>query len=175
MHLLPQHPSVVAVVTMAALAVAGCSATTASSDSTEAARTATPSHPDTASAKQRYLNRVNALCDTLLPKVIRVTHGGSIDVPARQYLRDWPAHRRVLDEFDASLADVPVPDAAAPAARAMRQYVEFADTLDSTRLKAAQQGERAWRREVAAEVDVESDPSITARNAAGFADSCDAR
>jgi hypothetical protein len=160
---------------MAALLVAGCSTSTTSSDSTETAHTATQSPADTASAKQRYLDRVNALCDTLLPKVIRVTHGGSIDVPARQYLRDWPAHRRVLAAFDASLASVPVPAAAAPAARAMRHYVSFADTLDSTRLEAAQRGQRAWRREVAAEADVESAPSIAARNAAGFADSCDAR
>jgi len=174
-YLLPQHPRVLVVVTMAALAVAGCSTSTASSDSTEAAHTATPSHADTTSAKQRYLDRVNALCDALLPKVIRVTHGGSLDVPAQQYLRDWPAHRRVLAAFDASLAVVPVPAPAAPAARAMRQYVEFADTLDSARLKAAQRGEQAWRREVAAEADVESDPAITVRNAAGFADSCDAR
>ena len=57
----------------------------------------------------------------------------------------------------------------------MRRYVDLADTLDATRLEAAQRGELAWRREVAAEADVASDPSITARNAAGFADSCDAR
>jgi hypothetical protein len=174
-HLLPHQPRVAAVVTMAALLVAGCSGSTASSHANGEAHTATPSAAETASAKQRYLDRVNALCDALLPQVIRVTHGGSIDVPARQYLRDWPAHRRVLAAFDASVADVPVPPAAAPAARAMRHYVEFADTLDSTRLEAAQRGERAWQREVAAEADVESAPSIAARNAAGFAASCDAR
>jgi hypothetical protein len=51
----------------------------------------------------------------------------------------------------------------------MRHCVEFADTLHSTRLEAAQRGERAWQREVAAEAEVESAPSIAARNAAGFA------
>jgi hypothetical protein len=125
--------------------------------------------------KQQYLDEVNGLCDKLLPKVIRVTHGGSIDVPARQYLTDWPAHQRVLAAFDKSLAAVPVPASATSAAAAMRHYMKFADSLDATRLKAAKQGQRAWRREVAAEKDVENDPTIAARNAAGFAGSCDAR
>jgi hypothetical protein len=81
----------------------------------------------------------------------------------------------VLEAFDKSLAAVPVPSAAAPAAAAMRHYLTFADRLDAARLKAARQGEPAWRREVAAEADVENGLSIAARNAAGFAGSCDAR
>jgi hypothetical protein len=168
-------PRFVAVVTRAALLVDGCSASRGSSDSTEPAHTPTPSRADNESAKQHYLDRVNALCDRLLPRVVRVTHGGSLDVPAQQYLRDWPAHHRVLAAFDISLAAVPVPAAAASASGAMKDYVHFADTLDATRLAAARKGERAWRREVAAEADVESDPAIAARNAAGFAGSCNAR
>ena len=57
----------------------------------------------------------------------------------------------------------------------MRGYLKFADELDAARLKAARRGEQAWRREVAAEANVENDPSIAARTRAGFASSCDAR
>jgi hypothetical protein len=161
-------PCFVAVGT-AVLLVGGCSTSDAPPESSRPTG-AVAAHP-----KQQYLDTVNGLCDKLLPKVIRVTHGGSIDVPARQYLTDWPAHRRVLAAFDKSLAAVPVPASAASAATAMRTYMKFADSLDAARLKAAKQGQRAWRREVAAEADVENDPSIAARNAAGFASSCDAR
>ncbi|MGC4110145.1 MAG: hypothetical protein QM747_06915 [Nocardioides sp.] len=158
------------------LLVGGCSDSgsspgTAGDSPTPAAGTSTP----TASAKQEYLDHVNALCDQLLPKVIKATHGGSLDISARQYLTDWPAHRHALVDFDKSLAAVPVPSAAKSPAAAMTRYVAFADRLDAARLRAARQGERAWRHEVASEADVESAPAITARTAAGFAASCDAR
>ena len=122
-----------------------------------------------------YLATVNALCDKLLPEVIQVTGGGSIDIPARQYLKDWPAHEQILAAFDTSLAAVPVPAAAATTAATLHHYVQFADRLDATRLKAAKAGERAWRREVAAESGATDDPAIAALTAAGFANSCQAR
>jgi hypothetical protein len=156
------------------LLVDGCSDSSAPADSTTPTASA-PATTSGAGSPQQYLGTVNALCDKLLPKVIRVTHGGSMDISAKQYLSDWPAHRRVLTAFDTSLTAVPVPAAARPAATAMRHYVAFADRLDAARLKAAKQGETAWRREVASEANVESDPAITARTAAGFAASCDAR
>jgi hypothetical protein len=96
-----------------------------------------------------YLDAVNALCDALLPKIVAVTHGGSIDVPVRKYLATWPAHKRLLDGFDAHLATVPVP--------------------------AAQKGQAAYAKEVRSESGVENDPTIVALAAAGFNDSCTAR
>jgi hypothetical protein len=75
---------------------------------------------------QQYVDTVNGLCDKLLPKVSRVTHGGRIDIPARQFLEDWPAHH-LLVAFDKSLAALPVPPAACPTAAAMRRYTTFAD------------------------------------------------
>lgn len=176
MDSMPHHISYVLAVGTAALLIGGCSGSQTSTDSTKPA--GTPTAPTTAGAEppeQHYLDSVNHLCDDLLPKVLRITHGGSIDIPAQQYLEEWPAHRTVLAAFDASLAGVPVPAAASHAAAAMGTYVRFADRLDAARLRAARQGEDAWRREVAAEADVENDPSIAARTAAGFADSCDAR
>jgi hypothetical protein len=158
-----------AAVGTAVLLVGGCSKSDQPTDSTS------PTEAGAVSAKQHYLDTVNELCDKLLPKVMRATHGGSIDIPARHYLADWPAHRKVLAAFDQSLAAVPVPAGATSAAAAMRDYVAFADKLDAARLEAARHGQSAWRREVAAEADVESDPSIAARTAAGFAGSCDAR
>ena len=100
MYLLPQHPRVLVVVTMAALALAGCSASTASSDSTEAAHTATSSHADTASAKQRYLDHVSALCDALLPKVIRVTQGGSLEPSSFRFTAEYSIAARQIAELE---------------------------------------------------------------------------
>ncbi len=149
--------------------VGGCSQSDAPTSSS------TPTSAVPAAEKQRYLDTVNGLCDKLLAKVIEVTHGGSLDISAAQYLKDWPAHQEALAAFDQSLAVVPVPTGATAAAAAMRDYVKFADELDAARLKAANRGERAWRTEVAAEADAESNPAILARTAAGFASSCDAR
>jgi hypothetical protein len=169
MRSMPRDLGCLVAIGTAVLLIAACSSSNAPSSATSAAGGAT------AAPTKTYIDTVNQLCDQLLPKVVQVTGGGSIDIPAQQYLKQWPAHQKVLAAFDQSLAAVPVPAAAAPAAAAMRNYVAFADRLDAARLKAAKAGERAWRREVAAEADVENDPAIAARTAAGFASSCDAR
>jgi hypothetical protein len=118
---------------------------------------------------------VNALCDALLPTIITVTHGGNIDVPAREYLATWPAHKRLLDGFDAHVAAIPVPAAAQGKAAALTAYVRFADRLDAARLTAAHEGQAAYAKEVRSEADVENDPTIDALAAASFNDSCTAR
>jgi hypothetical protein len=162
----------------AALLVGGCSSSpdrAASTKSPEPSSAPATTNAPGESAAQQYLDAVNGLCEKLLPEVVRATHGGSLDVSARQYLADWPAHNRLLEAFDQSLAAVPVPHAATHAAAAMHAYVRFADRLDAARLAAAKAGERAWRREVAAEAGAGNDPTITARTAAGFDASCDAR
>jgi len=104
-----------------------------------------------------------------------VTHGGSIDVPVHEYLVTWPAHKRLLDRFDAHVATIPVPAAAQGKAAALTSYVRFADRLDTARLQAARKGQAAYSKEVRSESGVENDPTITALAAAGFNDSCTAR
>jgi hypothetical protein len=163
------HLRHVLVVGAAALLIGGCSSSESPTSS------ATPTKTAAASAKQEFVDAVNGLCDKLEPEVIRATHGGSIDIPATQYLKDWPAHQKVLARFDKSLAAVSQPATATSAADALHSYVKFADQLDAARLKAAKQGEQAWRREVAAEKDIANDPAIAGLTAAGFADSCQAR
>jgi hypothetical protein len=129
----------------------------------------------TADPAQPYLDAVNSLCDALLPKIVSVTHGGSIDVPARDYLATWPAHERLLQGFDDQVATVPVPADARSKAAALTAYVRFADRLDAARLAAAQEGQAAYAEEVQSESGVGSDPTIAALTAAGFDDSCTAR
>jgi hypothetical protein len=165
------HPHVryLLAVGAAAVLVGGCSKSASPTSST------TPAKTSAVSAKQQFVDTVNGLCDKLEPEVIRVTHGGSIDIPASQYLNDWPAHQRVLADFDKWLAVVSLPPTATSAADAMHNYVKFADKLDAARLKAAKQGEQAWRREAAAENDLANDPAIAGLTTAGFADSCQAR
>jgi hypothetical protein len=125
---------------------------------------------------QGYLDAVNALCDALLPKVIAVTKGGSLDIPLPDFLAQLPAHTRLRSDFDRDVARVPVPPAAADKAAALRAYVDFANRLDARRLAAAKQGQGAYAQEISAEkASAASDPSIVARQAAGFHDSCDAR
>jgi hypothetical protein len=156
-------------------ALAGC----ASSGSSQVAPASlAPSGATSTAAAQPaqvYLDAVNALCDALLPKIVTVTHGGSIDVPARQYLATWPAHKRLLDGFDAHVGTIPVPAAAQDKAAALTAYVRFADRLDAARLTAAHNGRAAYAKEVRAESGVENDPTIAALAAAGFNDSCTAR
>jgi hypothetical protein len=156
-------------------ALAGCS----SSGPKPAAQpgTAPSGAASTAAADpaQVYLDAVNAQCDALLPKIVAVTHGGSIDVPVRKYLATWPAHKRLLDGFDAHMATIPVPAAAQRKAATLAAYVHFADQLDAARLTAANNGQAAYANEVQSESGVESDPRITALAAAGFHDSCTAR
>jgi hypothetical protein len=153
-------------------ALAGCSSSGPSSASTAPSRAASAAAADPA---QVYLAAVNALCDALLPKIVTVTHGGSVDVPVHEYLATWPAHKQLLDGFDAHVATIPVPAAAQGKAAALSSYVRFADRLDAARLAAAQKGKADYAKEVKSESGVENDPAITALAAAGFNDSCTAR
>jgi hypothetical protein len=129
----------------------------------------------TGDGERGYLDAVNALCDALLPKVVAATHGGSTDVPAEEWVRTWPAHQALLDGFDADLAKVPVPPAAAGAAQVMAEYVVWATGIDQARIAAARQGEEAWRAELAAEADITRAPQLLALEPAGFSETCQAR
>ena len=156
---------------LTALVVAGtffvacaCSSSTGGAAHTTSASTP----PDSAStAVQNYVDAVNQLCDALLPKVIAVTHGGSLDVPVKDYLAQQPAH--------AKLAAVPIPPTAVDKATVFAAYVYYADQLDAKRLAAAKRGTVAYAAEIKVEEAAPTDPSVTARNAAGFHASCDAR
>lgn len=153
-------------------ALAGCSSSGSSPAGTAPSGTASTAAADPV---QVYLDAVNALCDALLPKVVAVTHGGSIDVPVGEYLATWPAHKRLLDGFDTQVASIPVPAAAQGEAAALTAYVRFADRLDAARLAAAQKGRAAYAKEVRSESGADNDPTIAALTAAGFNDSCTAR
>ena len=163
------------VATSIAAALVGCASGTASDDRLEAEPTTASATPSADTTKQAYLDAVNALCDSLLPKVIEATHGGSIDVPAAEWVRTWPAHQALLDGFDADLAQITVPASATDAAQVMAAYVTWATGIDVRRIEAARKGQQAWEAEVAAEADITDDPTLRALGPAGFADSCQAR
>ncbi|WP_157692850.1 hypothetical protein [Pedococcus dokdonensis] len=119
---------------------------------------------------------MNRLCDALLPKVIEVTHGGSLDIPLDDFFEQLPAHAKLRADFDRDLAQLPVPAAARAKADILKAYVDFANELDAKRLAAAQQGQAAYAKEIQAELATAAKhPSIAARNAAGFHESCSAR
>jgi hypothetical protein len=161
---------VIALAATCALA-GGCS-----SSARPAAGTSSSTRSVGVSAVQSYLDAVNKLCDALLPKVMSVTNGGSLDIPLAQYLAQEPSHARLLSDFDHDLARVSVPPQATDKAAALNAYIQFANALDAKRLAAAKQGHAAYTKEIqAAEASAANDPSIAARNAAGFHDSCDAR
>lgn len=150
----------------------GCS----SSSPGSAGSTSVPSPNASAAAVQQYVDSVNRLCDALLPKVVKVTDGGSLDIPLKQFFEQLPAHQRLRDGFDRDLAKIPVPPAAKDAASALADYIAYANELDAKRLRAARQGQPAYRREIEAELNsAADDPSIAARDAAGFHESCNAR
>ncbi len=126
-------------------------------------------------AVQQYVNAINALCDGLEQKVIAL-NGGRFDIPLKDFLAQLPQHTKLRDDFDRRLAAIVVPQAAAAKARALAAYIAFANKLDAARLRAARQGTAAYQREIDAEQkSAASDPSIAARDAAGFSESCNAR
>jgi hypothetical protein len=126
-------------------------------------------------AVQQYLNTVNALC-TGLEQKINALNGGQFDIPLKDFLAQLPQHTKLRDDFDRQLAAIAVPPAAAAKARALAAYIAFANKLDAARLRAARQGAAAYQREIDAEQkSAASDPSIAARDAAGFSESCNAR
>jgi hypothetical protein len=125
-------------------------------------------------AVQQYLNAVNALCDGLEQQIIAL-NGGQFDIPLKDFLAQLPQHTKLRDDFDRQLAAIVVSQAAAAKAQALADYIAFANQLDAARLRAARQGAAAYQREIGAEKSAASDPSIAARDAAGFSQSCNAR
>jgi hypothetical protein len=160
----------IAVATSSCLLVAACSSTEHS-----AVPGPVPVSSSSSDAVQQYLNAVNALCDGLEQK-INALNGGQFDIPLKEFLAQLPQHIKLRDDFDRQLAAIVVPQAAAAKARALAAYIAFANKLDAARLRAARQGAAAYQREIDAEQkSAASDPSITARDAAGFSESCNAR
>lgn len=155
----------------------GCSSSTPTPSSpSSGSATASASASASDEAAQTYLAAVNDLCDALLPKVVAVTNGGSLDVPLKDFFEQLPAHSKLRSDFDRDLALIPVPASAQAKADTLQAYVEFANTLDAKRLAAAKAGQAAYAAEIRDELaTAASDPSVTARNAAGFHDSCSAR
>jgi hypothetical protein len=159
-----------------AITIVGMSAVACSSGSTPHPGSSSPSASTRSVAPaQGYLDAVNALCDALLPKVIAVTNGGSFDIPLKDFFAQLPAHTRLREDFDRQLARIPVPAAAKDEAAVLAAYIRFANELDARRLAAAKQDAVAYAKEIAAEAHAGNDPTIAARNAAGFHDSCNAR
>ena len=161
----------VAIAASSCVLVAACSSTGHS-----AVPEPTPvSSSSSSDAVQQYLNAVNTLCDGLEQKIIAL-NGGQFDIPLKDFLAQLPQHTKLLADFDNQLAAIVVPQAAAAKARALAAYIAFANKLGAARLRAARQGAAAYQREIDAEQkSAPSDPSIAARDAAGFSESCNAR
>jgi hypothetical protein len=166
---------------MRAMAIAaGCCVLAAACSSTPSTRHSSVPAPAPVSSSsssdsvQGYLIAVNALCDGLEQKIVAL-NGGKFDIPLKDYLAQLPQHTKLLGDFDRKLAAIVVPQGAAGKARALAAYIAFADKLDAARLRAARQGAAAYQREINAEKSAANDPSIAARDAAGFSQSCNAR
>ncbi len=159
-----------------AIAASGCVLVAACSSAAPSVPGPVPASSSSSSdAVQQYVNAVDALCDGLEQKIIAL-NGGQFDIPLKDFLAQLPRHTKLVDDFDRRLAAIVVPQAAAAKARALADYIAFAKKLDAARLRAARQGAAAYRREIDAErKSAASDPSIAARDAAGFSQSCNAR
>ena len=160
----------IAIAAGSSVLVAACSSTVHSA----VTGPVTVSSPSSSDAVPQYLTAVNALCDELAQKIIAL-NGGRFDIPLKEFLAQLPQHTKLRDDFDRQLAAIVVPPAAAAKAQALAAYIAFANKLDAARLRAARQGAAAYRREIDAEKSAASDPSIAARDAAGFSESCNAR
>jgi hypothetical protein len=154
----------------------GASSGPAGSTKPGAASTGTSSAP-AVDPVQTYLDRVNSLCDNLLPKVLAAIHGGHPDVyPVAEFMSELPKHAQLETDFDAALAKIPVPPAAQTQSAALHAYITYANTIDRKRLAAARRGQADFDKEIRAEnAEAPNDPVIAARTAAGFNESCNAR
>jgi hypothetical protein len=159
-----------------AFAASSCALVVAcSSTEHQASPGATQSSSSSGDAVQQYVKAVDALCDGLQQKIIAL-NGGQFDIPLKDFLAQLPQHTKLENDFDRQLAAIVVPPAAAAKARALAAYIAFANRLDAARLVAARQGAAAYKREIDNEqTSAASDPSIAARDAAGFSQSCNAR
>ena len=161
-----------AIAAISCVLVAACSSTGPSAAPGPVPASSSISSSD---AVQQYVNAVDALCDGLEQKIIAL-NGGQFDIPLKDFLAQLSQHTKLETDFDRQLAAIVVPEAAAAKARALAAYIAFANKLDAARLRAARQGAAAYQREIDAEQKTAaSDPSITARDAAGFSQSCNAR
>jgi hypothetical protein len=161
----------IAIAVSSCVLVAACS----SAEHPAARRPAPVSSSRSSDAVQQYVNAVDALCDGLEQKIIAL-NGGKFDIPLKDFLAQLPQHTKLTGDFDRRLAAIAVPPAAAGKARALAAYIAFASKLDAARLRAARQGPAAYKREIDAEqTSAAGDPSIAARDAAGFSQSCNAR
>ena len=161
----------IAIVASSCALVAACSSTQHSADPGPVPVSSSSS----SDGVQQYVNAVNALCGGLEQKVIAL-NGGQFDIPLKDFLTQLPQHTTLRDNFDRKLAAIVVPQAGATKARALANYIVFANKLDAARLRAARQGAAAYKREIDAEQKfAASDPSIAALEAAGFSESCTAR
>jgi hypothetical protein len=126
-------------------------------------------------AVQQYVGAVNALCEELEQKVIAL-NGGQFDIPLKDFRAQLPEHTKLRDDFDRKLAAIAVPQVAATKARALADYIVFANGLDAARLRAARQGAAAYQREIQAEQKfAANDPSIARLETAGLSQACTAR
>jgi hypothetical protein len=161
----------IAIAASSCVLLAACSSTQHSA----VPRPVPASPPSSSHAVQQYLNAVNALCDGLAQKITAL-NGGKFDIPLKDFPAQLPRHTKLRDDFDRRLAAIVVPPAAAAKARALGDYIAFANKLDAARLRAARHGTAAYQREIGAEQkSAASDPSIAAMDAAGFSQSCTAR
>jgi len=161
----------IAIAASGCVLVAGCS----SAGPSAVPGPASVSSSSSSGAVQRYVSAVDALCDGLEQKIVAL-NGGQFDIPLKDFLAQLPQHTKLRDDFDRQLAAIVVPQAAAAKARALAAYIAFANKIDAARLRAARQGAAAYQREIDAEQQsAASDPSIAARDAAGFSQSCNAR
>ncbi len=163
------------VVAVVAVAVTGCSSSAPSAPATPTrpGPSATPAGPTAAS----YVAAVNALCDQLLPKILKVTDGGDpAGFTVAQFKAHVAAHAALERDFDSKFAALAVPPGARSANAAMRAYIAYANRLDARRLAAANRGQTAFVAEVNAEVaEYEASAVKQERDAAGFDAACDAR
>ena len=97
-------------------------------------------------------------------------------IPRSRSYAEEPAHAKARDQFDAALAQVDVPAAAAHQHAALADYLRFANRIDAARAAAARRGQQAFDAEITHERTVDLTSSvITALEAAGFNESCTAR
>lgn len=121
------------------------SPTAVASESTEPSPSPSPSASAAASPNRSgpWVTQVNKLCDELIDPVVAVRGGEGLEPTRESYLAQKPEIDELLEEFNAEVDAIPVPEDEQEAAATFKAFREFADADDEHLKEAADSGDEA--------------------------------
>lgn len=127
--------------------VSGCGDSAGEEASTPSPTAAVSSPSPSPSASGSYVSKVNALCESMIPDVMKVRgdtdNDGGGDLPSLKEVEGQEAQLKpIMEKFDTAVDAIPVTDADRPAADAFNAYRKTVDAEGAKMLAAAKSGDQ---------------------------------